>query len=62
MREKHVTLGRKKLTIGGMNKMSLNLTDIPTNQEDNNDNEVVAQREKYTEDQFRECRESILEM
>ena len=68
MREKQITLGHKKVTIGGMGAFSVKLTDVvPKSGEATDTNPVenrnaALQEGKYTEREFCELRESLLEL
>lgn len=63
MKEKQFTIGRKKVTISGKN-MSVKLIDVSKIQLDTAVDVIRSSsvEAKYSEQQFRELRESILEL
>lgn len=66
MREKQIILGHKKVTIGGMGAFSVKMSDVvPKSGEATDTNPVEnadLQEGKYTERDFRQFRESLLEL
>lgn len=60
-KEKQITFGRKKVVIGGAGHLTVKLTDALTSKEDT-DTGHIPQGETYSERQFCELRESILEL
>lgn len=64
MKEKHITMGRKRLNIGGVGHLFLSFSDTPLSHDTDTAHNISTnnvQNEKYSEQQFSEFRESDLE-